>query len=159
MKETVGTSMNGSITVVAGSGTTSMSEALIACQPRIELPSNPEPSSNRSSLTSDSGIVKCCHVPKKSMNFRSAHTALFSLMYFSASFGLIFPFSSRFGFSLLALRDDLADLTDRLFDDRFEKFLRRRLRGRHLPALRFECGPRLRWEARRSSRRRCVRFS
>jgi hypothetical protein len=41
-------------------------------------------------------------------------------MYFSASFGLIFPFSSRFGFGFLALLDDSADLADPPFDDYFD---------------------------------------
>ena len=94
MNDTVDASVNGSITAVAGSGTTSMSEALIACQPRIELPSNPSPSSKMSSLTSDSGEVKCCQVPRKSMNLKSAQTALFSLRNFTASFGVIVLLSS-----------------------------------------------------------------
>ena len=52
MSESVGSAMNGSITAVLGSGITSMSEAWIACQPRIEEPSNPSPSSNTSSDSS-----------------------------------------------------------------------------------------------------------
>ena len=42
---TVGLAKNGSSTADFGSGTASMSEALIACHPRIEEPSNPRPSS------------------------------------------------------------------------------------------------------------------
>ena len=42
--------MNGSITAVVGSGMTSMSDALIGCQPRIDEPSKPLPSSKSSSF-------------------------------------------------------------------------------------------------------------
>ncbi len=48
-----------------------MSLSLIAWNPRIEEPSNPIPSANRSSVSSLSGIEKCCHVPGKSVNRRS----------------------------------------------------------------------------------------
>src|SRR6266542_587639 len=67
MSESVGSAMNGSMTAVFESGITSMSEALMACQPRIDDPSNPSPSSKTSSESSLSGIVKCCHRPMKSM--------------------------------------------------------------------------------------------
>ena len=52
MSESVGSAMNGSITAVSASGMTSMSEAWIACHPRIEEPSNPSPSSKTPSLSS-----------------------------------------------------------------------------------------------------------
>src|ERR671937_2784740 len=60
MIDSVGSAMNGSMTAVSGSGITSMSEALMACQPRIDDPSNPSPSSNTPSVSSASGIEKCC---------------------------------------------------------------------------------------------------
>ena len=44
--------MNGSITAVLASGMTSMSEAWIACQPRIDEPSKPSPSSKTASVSS-----------------------------------------------------------------------------------------------------------
>ena len=52
MSESVGSAMNGSMTAVVGSGITSMSDAWIACQPRIEEPSNPSPSSKTASVSS-----------------------------------------------------------------------------------------------------------
>ena len=81
--------MNGSITAVVGSGITSMSLAWIGCQPRIDEPSNPEPSSNSSSLISLIGIVKCCQIPRKSLNFKSTATAFCSFMNLITSFGVI----------------------------------------------------------------------
>src|SRR6266542_1755613 len=79
MSESVGSAMNGSITAVSASGITSMSEAWIACHPRIDEPSNPSPSSNTPSVSSYSGMEKCCQMPTKSMNFRSTYVAFFSL--------------------------------------------------------------------------------
>src|SRR5438132_771979 len=48
----VGSAVNGSMTAVVGSGITSMSEAWMGCQPRIDEPSKPSPSSNTSSTSS-----------------------------------------------------------------------------------------------------------
>ena len=59
----VGTAQNGSRQAVVGSGTISRSLLLIAFQPRIDEPSNPDPSLNRPSVSSFTGIVKCCQVP------------------------------------------------------------------------------------------------
>src|SRR5512141_3386897 len=73
MSDSVGSAMNGSMTAVDGSGITSMSEALIACQPRIDEPSKPRPASKTSSVSSYSGIEKCCQMPTKSMNLRSTY--------------------------------------------------------------------------------------
>src|SRR5262245_21724123 len=84
----VGRAMNGSMTAVLGSGTTSMSDALIGCQPRIDDPSNPLPSSKRSSLSSLVGIEKCCQVPRKSRNLRSTASTLLSFANLSTSFGV-----------------------------------------------------------------------
>src|SRR5690554_3667294 len=86
---TVGSLVNGSMRIVVGSGITSMSDALIGCQPRIELPSKPLPSSNNASSNSLIGMVKCCQMPMKSRNFRSHATALFFFANAIASFGVI----------------------------------------------------------------------
>src|SRR5581483_1554593 len=88
MRLSVGSAMNGSITAVVGSGTTSMSEALIGCQPRIDEPSKPEPSSKSSSLSSLVGIVKCCQMPIRSRNLRSTASTLLSFANFSTSLGV-----------------------------------------------------------------------
>src|SRR5215472_16583356 len=86
----VGSLVNGSITAVLGSGTTSMSLASIDCQPRIEEPSKPSPSSNGpSSLNSEMGALKCCQVPSKSMNFKSTITTPLSLIVCKTSLGVI----------------------------------------------------------------------
>ena len=89
MKLIVGTAVKGSITAVAASGMTSMSLAWIACQPRMELPSKPKPSSKELSSSWPMGTVKCCHIPGKSMNLKSANFAPFSLTIFMTSFGVM----------------------------------------------------------------------
>ena len=83
--------MNGSRNAVSGCGTTSMSLSLIACQPRMLEPSKPRPSSNTSSSSLFTGIVKCCQIPGKSMNRRS--TALTSFSRHSAKTSLGFTAS------------------------------------------------------------------
>src|SRR6185436_4724379 len=88
VKEIVGLTMKGSMTADAGSGTASMSDALIGCHPRIDEPSNPEPSSNSSSLSSLIGMVKCCHVPRRSQNFMSTASILLSLANLRTSLGV-----------------------------------------------------------------------
>jgi hypothetical protein len=79
MTLTVGRAKNGSIWAVDGSGTASMSETLIACQPRIEEPSKPTPSLNVSSSQDSIGNEQCCHDPSRSVNLRSTISALCSL--------------------------------------------------------------------------------
>src|SRR5689334_7122746 len=88
MRLRVGMAVNGSSTAVLGSGMTSMSDELINCQPRMSEPSNPPPSSNKSSLSSLVGIVKCCHVPSRSRNLRSTASTLLSFANFSTSLGV-----------------------------------------------------------------------
>src|SRR3954468_18603706 len=78
ISESVGSFMNGSISAVSASGTTSMSLAWMGAQPRIDDPSKPSPSSKMPSLSSAMGMVKCCQRPRKSMNFRSTITACLS---------------------------------------------------------------------------------
>src|SRR6266568_3464162 len=113
MSDSVGSAMNGSVTAVEASGTTNMSEAWIACQPRMDEPSKPEPSSKSPSVSSLTGIVKCCQIPRKSMNFRSTIVAFFSWARPRTCFGV--RFAMRFvlspgmqGVSVLAERDRLA---------------------------------------------------
>src|SRR6267143_155581 len=78
MSDSVGSFMKGSITAVSGSGTTSMSLAWMGIQPRMDEPSNPRPSSKMDSVSSETGTLKCCQSPMKSMNFRSTMTACLS---------------------------------------------------------------------------------
>src|SRR3989344_6057309 len=85
----VGTFMNGSITAVLASGITSMSLLLIACHPRIEDPSNPNPSLNTLSVSSSIGMEKCCQTPGKSTNFKSTMSALFFFASSNASLAVI----------------------------------------------------------------------
>src|SRR5712692_7525398 len=87
----VGTFVKGSSTAVAGSGTTIMSLLSIDCHPRMDDPSNPEPSVKTESVNSSIGIVKCCQVPGKSTNFRSTMTTLFFFANSSTSFDVITP--------------------------------------------------------------------
>ncbi len=89
MKLMVGAAVKGSITAVATSGMISMSLAWMACQPRMELPSKPNPSSKELSSRRAMGTVKCCHIPGKSMNLKSANFAPCSFTIFMTSFGVM----------------------------------------------------------------------
>ena len=73
--ESVGASVNGSRIALAGSGISSMSDSEIPCQPRIEEPSKPSPSSKADSSNALSGSVMCCQRPSRSQNFRSTSCA------------------------------------------------------------------------------------
>jgi len=73
--ESVGASVAGSRIALAGSGIRSMSDSEMPCQPRIDEPSKPSPSSNASSSNEPIGSVTCCHVPSRSQNFRSTISA------------------------------------------------------------------------------------
>src|SRR2546421_9389728 len=48
------------------------------CQPRMLEPSKPRPSSKTPSSSLPTGIVKCCEVPKRSVNRRSTALTSFS---------------------------------------------------------------------------------
>src|SRR5579863_15855 len=87
--ERVGIRVKGSKKAVFGSGTASMSLSLIACQPRMLEPSNPEPSSKSFSVNSIVGMAKCCHVPGRSMNLKSTISTLFFLTNSSNSLGVM----------------------------------------------------------------------
>src|SRR6185503_21321827 len=80
MRLRVGAALKTSIHAVAGSGMTSMSEALITFHPRILEPSNPSPSVKISSLYSVSVVVKCCQVPGRSQNLKSTSFTSWSLI-------------------------------------------------------------------------------
>src|SRR6266850_8234287 len=71
VSERVGTAQKGSMKAVAGSGMASMSEASMDFQPRMLEPSNPKPSSKTASVSSPTGTLKCCQVPKVSTNLTS----------------------------------------------------------------------------------------
>src|SRR5436305_13234604 len=80
INESVGSALKISIQAVAGSGITSMSEALITFQPRMLDPSNPRPSVKISSLYSVRVVVKCCHAPGRSVNLKSTSFTSWSLI-------------------------------------------------------------------------------
>src|SRR5213593_2784270 len=71
VNERVGTAQNGSMKAVTGSGIASMSDASMDFQPRMEEPSKPKPSVKTSSVSSPTGTLKCCQVPKVSTNLTS----------------------------------------------------------------------------------------
>jgi hypothetical protein len=87
MSESVGSAVKGSSTAVAGSGMRSMSLSAIPCQPRIEEPSKPRPSSKHEASSARKGIVMCCQLPSRSQNLRSTIFALVSLAHAIASSG------------------------------------------------------------------------
>src|SRR4029077_18834288 len=87
----VGTAQNGSRQAVVESGTISKSLSLIAFQPRIDEPSNPDPSLNIPSVSSSTGIEKCCQVPSRSTNFKSTICTLVFFANSTASRGFIPP--------------------------------------------------------------------
>ena len=81
--------MNGSITAVFGSGTTSMSELWISNQPLMDEPSKPRPSSKIPSFSSCSGTAKWRQRPMKSMKRRLTICAPCSFAYESTSFAVL----------------------------------------------------------------------
>src|SRR5215218_10985238 len=84
----VGTEVNGSIWAVVGSGIISMSDSLIAWNPRIEEPSNPTPSVKMSSSTSAMLLEVCCQVPRRSTKRKSTILTPASLAIFMTSDGV-----------------------------------------------------------------------
>jgi hypothetical protein len=71
---------NGSRKALLASGSSSMSDSLIAWNPRIEDPSKPRPSENVSSPKVDAGIVKCCMTPGRSQKRTSTYSTSLSRM-------------------------------------------------------------------------------
>src|SRR5262249_40194148 len=80
---------NGSMNAVSGTGSTSMSDSLMACQPRMLEPSKPSPSSKTPSSRASCGMVKCCHRPGKSMKRRSTARTSFSRISARTSLGVM----------------------------------------------------------------------
>ncbi len=89
--ESVGASVNGSRIAVDASGIRIMSLSAMPCQPRIEEPSKPRPSSKADSSNEPTGRVTCCHVPSRSQNFRSTIAARVSRDHSSAVRGSTAP--------------------------------------------------------------------
>jgi hypothetical protein len=81
--------VNGSRWAVLASGTRSMSDSWISWNPRIEDPSNPSPSSKLSSVSSATGIEKCCMSPGKSENRRSTISTPSVFAMARTSFGVV----------------------------------------------------------------------
>ena len=84
----VGSSRNGSSTAVVGSGISSMSDSWMAWNPRIDEPSNPKPSAKLSSVSSLTGIEKCCMRPGRSQKRRSTILTPLSLASARTSLGV-----------------------------------------------------------------------
>src|SRR5438874_7162373 len=71
---------NGSRTAVAQSGTSSMSDSLIAFQPAIDEPSNGTPSLRNSSLIVRTWWARCWQLPRGSVKRKSTYLASCSLI-------------------------------------------------------------------------------
>src|SRR5436190_20305610 len=71
---------NGSRTAVEESGTSIMSDSLIAFQPAIDDPSNITPSLRKSSLIVRMWWARCCHLPRGSVNRKSTYLTSCSLI-------------------------------------------------------------------------------
>ena len=71
---------NGSRNALLASGSSSMSDSLIAWNPRIEEPSKPSPSEKVSSPNVDAGMVKCCMTPGRSQKRTSTYSTSLSRM-------------------------------------------------------------------------------
>ena len=59
------------MTAVVASGTSVMSDSLIAFQPAMDEPSNMMPSLNDASSMKPEHIVRCCHFPRGSVKRKS----------------------------------------------------------------------------------------
>src|SRR5438046_5988836 len=71
---------NGSRTAVPQSGTSNMSDSLIAFQPAMDEPSNGTPSLRNSSLIVRTWWARCCHLPRGSVKRESSYLASCSLI-------------------------------------------------------------------------------
>src|SRR5580700_11372863 len=83
---------NGSMQAELGSGIRHMSDSLIAFQPAIEEPSNIMPSANVSSSIWLMSKVTCCHLPRGSVNRKSAYFTSLSLIILMPFFGVVMEF-------------------------------------------------------------------
>src|SRR5713101_6647171 len=75
-----GCAAKGSSVAVARSGSSSMSDSLIAFQPAIDEPSNMTPSVSRSSSTACTAWARCCHLPRGSVKRKSTYFTSCSLI-------------------------------------------------------------------------------
>src|SRR5215471_8079364 len=106
MTLSVGTVHAGSRKAVSGSGSSSMSDSLIFWKPRMEDPSKPMPSLNRSAENSSTGIEKCCHRPGRSVNLKSTILTPRSLAWARTAAGEVLG-SAIFGPVTMAMRETL----------------------------------------------------
>src|SRR5215470_4558875 len=74
---------------LAGSGIRFMSDSWIAFQPAIEEPSNIWPSAKVSSDIMETSKVTCCHLPRGSVNRKSAYLTSLSLIIFITSLAVV----------------------------------------------------------------------
>src|SRR5437762_9313487 len=82
MRQSVGSSANGSIQKRPASGMSSMSDSCMEAQPRIEEASKPKPSSKEPSSSSCMGNVRCCQDPTRSVKRTETNFASWSSAYF-----------------------------------------------------------------------------
>ena len=80
-----GSSVNGSMRALLGSGMSSMSEAWMPFQPAIDEPSKAWPESNLSMVKYLAGTDTCCSFPSVSVKRKSTNLTSFSLANFNTS--------------------------------------------------------------------------
>src|SRR6476646_8828679 len=97
----------GSTKAVSGSGSSSMSDSLIFWKPRMDEPSKPMPSVNRSATKSSTGMEKCCQRPGRSMNLKSTIFTPRSLACARTALGSVLG-SAIFGPVAMAIRATLS---------------------------------------------------
>src|SRR5262249_46161502 len=98
---------NGSILAEFGSGIRHMSDSWIAFQPAIEEPSNIMPSANVSSSIMLMSKVTCCHLPRGSVNRKSAYLTSLSLITFRTSLAVVMSHSLSGATGVIGRRSDL----------------------------------------------------
>jgi hypothetical protein len=81
----VGSSKNGSMFAVFGSGISSMSDASMPFQPAIDEPSKAWPALNLSSSKAETGTVTCCSLPRVSVKRKSTNLTSASFTRFITS--------------------------------------------------------------------------
>src|SRR5260370_34387978 len=100
IKDSVGISQAGSTNAVLASRSRFMSDSWICWKPRMLEPSKPVPSSQMPPSNSEVGIEKRCHVPGRSVNFRSTISMLCWAIKWLTFFGVgieILLLSQRYG--------------------------------------------------------------
>jgi hypothetical protein len=84
-----GSSVNGSMRALSGSGISSMSDASMLFQPAIEDPSKKCPLSNLSFVKALTGTDTCCSLPRVSVKRRSTNLTSLSFIIFMTSAAVI----------------------------------------------------------------------